>query len=339
MRVGCTSTLTQYLIVSYLIFSRRANVLDRQISLCGVCLTPHAASVAVGERESRKAPPTARSMQVAGVRDTVTKFTATVTLTLDLGAPTSASVSESTSRVPDALTATCSGNCKLGTLLDAVVAAIKETIGWQTGTETAESWNDKVALLLAGCPYEEEFEKMIRDALAAGQSITLERRNVKRTKHLTVKGVLLNGKVMTETSEWSDPGDAIVKIDRVECDGRPLKKKKAEVEQHGQTVAFLCHILMPGPPGKHALRAWAAPGILQVSLGAPQPLRASDSMQCQRMVRPSARAKVADLTAVGPLGADLHRGRLVYGAWVHQAARQWAEVYDVLRPVVSLWSE
>lgn len=86
-------------------------------------------------------------MQVAGVRDTVTKFTATVTLTLDLGAPTSASVSESTSRVPDALTATCSGNCKLGTLLDAVVAAIKETIGWQTGTETAESWNDKVALL------------------------------------------------------------------------------------------------------------------------------------------------------------------------------------------------
>ena len=147
MRVGRTSTLTQYLIVSYLIFSRRANVLDRQISLCGVCLTPHAASVAVGERESRKAPPTARSMQVAGVRDTVTKFTATVTLTLDLGAPTSASVSESTSRVPDALTATCSGNCKLGTLLDAVVAAIKETIGWQTGTETAESWNDKVALL------------------------------------------------------------------------------------------------------------------------------------------------------------------------------------------------
>ena len=120
-------------------------------------------------------------MQVAGVRDAVTKFTVTVALTLDLGAPASASVTESTIGVPEALTATCSGNCKLGALLDAVVAAIKEIVGWQTGTETVEAWNEKIALLLAGCPYEGEFEKMIRDALAAGQPITLERRNVKRT--------------------------------------------------------------------------------------------------------------------------------------------------------------
>jgi hypothetical protein len=34
-----------------------------------------------------------------------------------------------------------------------VVAAINETVGWQTGTETAEAWNDTIALLLAGCPY------------------------------------------------------------------------------------------------------------------------------------------------------------------------------------------
>ena len=181
-------------------------------------------------------------MQVAGVRDAVTKFTVTVALTLDLGAPASASVTESTIGVPDAVTATCSGNCKLGALLDAVVAAIKEIVGWQTGTETAGAWNDQVALLLAGCPYEEEFEKMIRDALAAGQPITLERRNVKRTKHLTVKGMLLNGKVMTETSEWSDPSDAVVKIDQIECDGKPLTKmKKTAVEACITGDSFTVH--------------------------------------------------------------------------------------------------
>ena len=121
-------------------------------------------------------------MQVAGPRDAVTKFTAVVELTLDLGAPTSATVTQSTIGVPDALTATCSGNAKLGALLESVVAAIKEIVGWQTGTETSEAWNDKFSLLLAGCPYEEEFEVKIRGALAAGQAVTLERRNVSIVK-------------------------------------------------------------------------------------------------------------------------------------------------------------
>ena len=215
-------------------------------------------------------------MQVAGVRDAVTKFTVTVALTLDLGAPASAAVTESTIGVPEALTATCSGNCKLGALLDAVVAAIKEIVGWQTGTETVEAWNDKTALLLAGCPYEEEFEKMIRDALAAGQPITLERRNVKRTKHLTVKGMLLDGKVMAETSEWSDPGDAVVKIDRVcDRDGQPLKKKKAEVQPHGLRVppsraTARCSGRL-GRTARRALGPAAAP--TRCSAGAPKPLR------------------------------------------------------------------
>ena len=211
-------------------------------------------------------------MQVAGVRDAVTKFTVTVALTLDLGAPASASVTESTIGVPDAVTATCSGNCKLGALLDAVVAAIKEIVGWQTGTETVEAWNDKVALLLAGCPYEEEFEKMIRDALAAGQPITLERRNVKKTKHLTVKGMLLDGKVMAETSEWSDPGDAVVKIDRVECDGQPLKKKKAEVQPHGlRAPPSHATARCSGRLGRTRYGPAAAP--TRCSAGAPKPPR------------------------------------------------------------------
>ena len=95
-------------------------------------------------------------MQIAGVRDVVNKFTAKVTLTIEPGASSTATVTQSSENGgPEALSATCSGDCTLGALLEAVVAAINETVGWQTGSETAEEWNDTVALLLAGCPYED----------------------------------------------------------------------------------------------------------------------------------------------------------------------------------------
>ena len=95
-------------------------------------------------------------MQIAGVRDVVNKFTAKVTLTIEPGGPSTATVTQSTEDgVPEAMSAKCSGLCTLGALLEAVVAAINETVGWQTGSETAEEWNDTVALLLAGCPYED----------------------------------------------------------------------------------------------------------------------------------------------------------------------------------------
>ena len=95
-------------------------------------------------------------MQIAGVRDVVNKFTAKVTLTIEPGGASTATVTQSTEDgVPEAMSAKCSGLCTLGALLEAVVAAINETVGWQTGTETAEAWNDTVALLLAGCPYED----------------------------------------------------------------------------------------------------------------------------------------------------------------------------------------
>ena len=182
-------------------------------------------------------------MQVGGPRDAVTKFTATVALTIDPRVQTSASVTESASiGVPESLTATCSGNCKLGALLDAVVSATKEIVGWQTGTETAGAWNDRLAFLLAGCPYEEEFGKKIQDSLAAGQTITLERKNMKKTKHLTVKGMELNGKIVTEISEWSYPTDPVVTIDRVESEaGQTLKNMKVEVEACGVGASFTVH--------------------------------------------------------------------------------------------------
>ena len=95
-------------------------------------------------------------MQIAGVRDVVNKFTAKVTLTIEPGGPSTATVTQSTEDgVPEEMSAKCSGLCTLGALLEAVVAAINETVGWQTGSETAEEWNDTVALLLAGCPYED----------------------------------------------------------------------------------------------------------------------------------------------------------------------------------------
>ena len=71
------------------------------------------------------------------------------------------------------------------------------------------------------------------------------------------------------------------------------------------------------------------PGVLQAHLSR------LDSSGSSCMVRPSARAKLTEFAASGHLGGDLHRRRLVHGAWAHQAARQRAEVYDVLRAVVS----
>ena len=50
--------------------------------------------------------------------------------------------------------------------------------------------------------------------------------------------------VRTETSEWSDPGDAVVKLERVECNGHPLdlkKQKKAEVQRCLWGGAFTVH--------------------------------------------------------------------------------------------------
>ena len=50
--------------------------------------------------------------------------------------------------------------------------------------------------------------------------------------------------VRTECSEWSDPGDAVVKLERVECGGHPLdlkKQKKAEVQRCLWGGAFTVH--------------------------------------------------------------------------------------------------
>ena len=50
--------------------------------------------------------------------------------------------------------------------------------------------------------------------------------------------------VRTEYSEWSDPGDAVVKLEGVECGGHPLdlkKQKKAEVQRCLWGGAFTVH--------------------------------------------------------------------------------------------------
>jgi len=190
-------------------------------------------------------------MQVAGARDAVTTFCATVKLSFEPGAAASASVAQSLLGVPESLTATCSADCTLEKLLGAVVEAIKEICGWQTGSETFEAWNDKVAHLFAGCPYADELEKKIKDALADGQKpITVERWNVKKYKHIKITGLRLGGKRMAESAEWNDVSDSRVRIDKTVSDDKKLSNMKAKVGNCIVNGTFTVHGTIKRPTTK-----------------------------------------------------------------------------------------